>query len=77
MQGGCLLRLNQGNVLFPDLFSSRKMAGRTAFPEMSLWHWEEAGTTGCLRAQVRDDVAWAEEPESETYWQQEPHRDTC
>lgn len=29
------------------------------------------------QAQVKDDELWGEVPESETYWQQEPHRDTC
>lgn len=28
------------------------------------------------RAQVKDDELWGEVPESETCWQQEPHRDT-
>lgn len=57
MRDGYLLRLNQGKALFLGLFSYRKMAGRIAFHEMSLWHWEEAGMIGCLQVQVRDDVA--------------------
>lgn len=32
---------------------------------------------GCPQAQVKDDEPWGEVPESGTYWQQEPHRDTC
>lgn len=60
MQGGCLLRLNQGSLLCLDLSSSRTTAGRTASHETRLWHWEEVGMTGCLQAQVRDDAAWEE-----------------
>lgn len=33
--------------------------------------------TGFLQAQVEDDELWEEALESETYWQREPHRDTC
>lgn len=57
MQGGRLPQLNQVKVWFLDLFSSRRTADRTASHEMSLWHLGEAGMTGCLQAQVRDDAA--------------------